>query len=172
MLLLLTEAITCFVLEFKCSCVAVLEILLPSDSNFAALNLYLWPVHCWKKDWHFQLCWVFPIVTAYCFHRNSSKCFNRMWVKKGVLLTRLFCQVFNDLIDVSSIFPSFEKQKQKCRKRTCCFQHVWHIHQSISRTLKLIFWLLLPTTTSPHHHSVPESPLLHEISTTVVTESP
>lgn len=46
-LLPLREAISCFVLDFKCFCIAVLlllETLLPSDSKFAAVNLYLWPV--------------------------------------------------------------------------------------------------------------------------------
>lgn len=130
-LLLLREAIACFLLDFKYSCIAVfplLETLLPSDTNFAALNLYLWPVHCWKEDWHFQLCWVFPIVTAYCFHRNPSKCFNRMWVKKE------FCwHIYSArFLTIWLMSPQYslllKKQKQKCRKHTCCFHGTFTCH--------------------------------------------
>lgn len=149
MLLLLSKAITFFVLYFKFSCIAILpllEALLPSDSNFP-LNLFFWPVHCWKEDWHFQLCWVFPIVTAYCFHRNPSKCFNRTLFKKE------FCwHIYSArLLTTWLMSPQYSLiLKNKCKNVENIHADATALSLSVSRTLEFVSsFSVFP----PHHPS-------------------
>lgn len=147
--MLLSKAVTFFVLYSKCSCIAVLpllEALLPSNTNFAALNLFLYPVHCWKEDWHFQLCWVFPIVTTYCFHRNPSKCFSRTWLRKE-FCWHIYSARFLTTWLMSPQYSLLLKNKSK---------NVENIHDaatelslSISRTLEFVSSFSF----FPSHHS-------------------
>lgn len=69
--------------------------------------------------------------------------------KKGVLLTHLFCQVFNNLINVSSIFTTLKKKPNKKMQKTCML-FPWHFHYPFPGPLNSFLPSLFFLPTSPY----------------------
>lgn len=101
-----------------------------------------------KEDWHFQLCLVFPIVTAYCFHRNPSKCFNRTWFKKEFcwhIYTARFLKTWLMSPQYSLLLKNKSKDVQNIHAAATA------LSLSISRTLEFVsLFYFFP----PHHPSI------------------